>query len=80
MNGQLHITRRTTMLAHLVHFKNHSAHAMPRRNLTFKNSLDESEKKKILYRVRSNQSLKLTESTACFFAARHGFTKRQNKT
>jgi hypothetical protein len=30
--------------------------------------------------VLANQSLKLTENTACFFAARDGFTKRQNKT
>jgi hypothetical protein len=27
-----------------------------------------------------NQSLKLTENTACFFAARHEFTKGENKT
>jgi hypothetical protein len=31
-------------------------------------------------KVPPNQSLKLTEITACFFAARHEFTKRKNKT
>jgi hypothetical protein len=33
-----------------------------------------------LYLVPANHSLKLTENTACFFAARHEFTNTQNIT